>query len=57
MEHLLFKEQYITTEKELKEELNNYLAAVKDKKINKLLSVHSDEFYGQYLKLVSDFSL
>lgn len=57
MEHLLLKEQYITTEKELKEELNNYLAAVKDKKINKLLSVHSDEFYGQYLKLVSDFSL
>lgn len=55
MEHLILKEQYITTAKELKEELNSYLDAVKSKKIDKLLSLHSEEFYGQYLKLVSDF--
>ena len=55
MEHLILKEQYITTAKELKEELNSYLEAVKSKKIVKLLSSHSEEFYGQYLKLVSDF--
>ena len=55
MEYLVLKEQYITTVKELKEALKSYLEAVKNKKITKLLSSHSEEFYGQYLKLVNDF--